>query len=145
MSRYTEKVKETESFSKNLSLENDMRTKRFQQKSYLEFFSKHKFFIFFFFSKSFFVFLQSLDKHEEMFAEVIREVYTVVFERGIEKDVGFEIYDRLKERLGKELIEFATKLAFEPAPIELLRSEHKHFQDASFLLEQGLSQLIQKK
>lgn len=79
-----------------------------------------------------------------MFAEILREVYTVVFERGIEKDVGFEIYDRLKERLGKELIEFSTKIAFESAPIDFLRSQHRLFQDASFLLEHGLELMLQQ-
>jgi len=95
--------------------------------------------------KSYYSFLDSIERHEMMLAEVVRDTYESVFGRGIEKDVGTGMYDKIQDRIGKEMVVEATKIGFESTLTKPLRELYQKFQRISQLLESGLTALIEKK
>jgi len=96
-------------------------------------------------TKSYYVFLDSIGLHEMMIAEVVRDTYNSIFGRGIEKDVGMGMYDKIQDRIGREMVVEATRLALDESITKPYREEHQAFQKVSQYYEIGLTALIEKK
>lgn len=116
--KYQEKIKEVEKSVKDISIKNDPRI------------------------ASFYVFLDSIGHNELMMSEIIRDLYKTIFDRGIEQDIGFDMYENISKRIGNELIQLATKHALDGKEIEELRSKHQEFIEISFMFHQSLTSLL---
>lgn len=92
-------------------------------------------------TRSYYAFLESLSHSQLILPEIVRDTYQQIFDRGIEKDVGMGMYEKVEARVGKETLVEATRLAFEDAS-KPYREQHSQFQKVSQLLESGLGELV---
>lgn len=93
---------------------------------------------------SYLTFLDSVGQHGLMLAEAVREKYKEVFDRLLEKDVGFDIYGKLETVVGSEILVEATRIGLEETTKDLT-AEYHLFQKMMHYLTNGIRASNNKK
>jgi hypothetical protein len=94
---------------------------------------------------SFYVFLESINASDMMLAAIFLDTYQAIFERPLKSDLSTTIIERLRERLGPEVITNVTKYALDEQELDNMRKQHQLYQEVAQLYNTGLKFLLQKK
>jgi len=92
---------------------------------------------------SFFAFLHSIGEHNMMTAALIKEVWTYIFAKGIDRDLDSSVYKQSKAKFpdanSEAYFRQAVDLARNPEKLQEYEKQHRLFQDVFQLFSQGLT------
>eukprot|EP00026_Physarum_polycephalum_P001894 Phypoly_transcript_01897.p1 GENE.Phypoly_transcript_01897~~Phypoly_transcript_01897.p1 ORF type:complete len:1017 (+),score=204.66 Phypoly_transcript_01897:308-3052(+) len=94
---------------------------------------------------TFWVFLLYQGHIEMVMADIVRQLYSVHFEKGIQMDIDSANYNGVKEHVGKEVIELALAMAVDTSKIDPLKQQHRIFQQSTLFLCNGLNLMLDDK
>jgi ubiquitin C-terminal hydrolase len=98
--------------------------------------------------KSLYAFLYSLGMKEQMQALIIKDLWPIVFERGIDKDINTKVYNLAKQKIenGDELFRLAVDLQLAcNDSIKALIEQHQKFQETFLYLSAALAKFFEKR
>eukprot|EP00005_Dracoamoeba_jomungandri_P000425 CAMPEP_0174251172 /NCGR_PEP_ID=MMETSP0439-20130205/1081_1 /TAXON_ID=0 /ORGANISM="Stereomyxa ramosa, Strain Chinc5" /LENGTH=918 /DNA_ID=CAMNT_0015331415 /DNA_START=79 /DNA_END=2835 /DNA_ORIENTATION=+ len=95
---------------------------------------------------SFYAWLYSLGYEDVARNEILNSVYTFIFQRSFEKDIGFSCHAKLKEKLGDEIINSGVEYAFKrEQQFSQFKEQYELFRVSSFHLSSALSYFFDQR
>jgi hypothetical protein len=95
--------------------------------------------------KSFYAFLESIGMRDQMKACSVRDHWTIVFERGIDKDLESKAFNLALQQIPEEHMRQAVELSLDPKVVQSLRTEHDKFKQVFLLVSNALTAFFDKK